>query len=257
MSKLLVIDDTPAALDALTTALRPHFEVDTATSVADAAVALASSPHTYSAVVLDLVLDVDAAKLRDLLDARGTPVVLVSGHPERLAATAAEHGWSFLAKPFDPDSLVAAVERAIGRATPAPDRALPAPSRVPAPPAPAPARDQSTPPGAPVRGWPQAADAIVDKLTRRALRGGAAVLVYRLQSSGHGSTESIVALVALAVGVDAALSAWQRSRPAAAAAVALPVLLALAGEASGAPHLVDAGAYTAALGAVVASRLGS
>lgn len=257
MSRLLLIDDTPVALDALTQALRPHYEIDTAATVADAAVALASSPHAYAAVVLDLVLDADATRLRDLLDARGTPVVLVSGHPDRLAATAAEHGWSFLAKPYDPDALVAAVERAIGRATPAPERALPAPSRVPAPPAPAPARDQSTPPGAPVRGWPQAADAIVDKLTRRALRGAAALLVYRLQSSGHGSTESIVALVALAVGVDAALSAWQRSRPAAAAAVALPVLLALAGEVSGAPHLVDAGAYTAALGAVVASRLGS
>lgn len=258
MKRLLVIDDAQQIRDGFSDALRAHFEVTAAATVAEALSHLVG--HRPDAVVLDLSLDVDAAPLHRALADLGVPVLLISGHdPGALPATATEHGWRHLAKPIDPDVLVGAVDQILARSTPPPEQPLPRPSRAPAPPqrTETPPRGSSRPPGAPPSTWPAALTGAVDMLTRRALRGIVAWLIYRLQAGGHGSAEAVVGLVVCAVGVEAALQLYQRSRGAAAAAVALPVLLALAGEATGTRSLVDAGAYVAGLGSVAITRLSS
>lgn len=116
--KILVIDDAAdVRADLVTTLRQVGHSCDEAATVEAAFLALASA--TYAAVVLDLVLDRDPTQLRAALALRGVPVLLVSGaDPERLPAVAREHGWSYLAKPWEPDALVAAVQRLLegGRA---------------------------------------------------------------------------------------------------------------------------------------------
>lgn len=109
--KILVIDDAAdVRADLVTTLRQVGHSCDEAATVEAALLALAS--NTYAAVVLDLVLDRDPATLHAALGLRGVPVLLVSGaDPERLPAVARERGWAFLAKPWEPDALVAAVQR--------------------------------------------------------------------------------------------------------------------------------------------------
>lgn len=111
--KILVIDDAATVRAELVATLRQiGHTCDEAADVDAALFALAS--NTYAAAVLDLVLDRDPGPLHAALALRGVPVLLVSGaEPTRLPAVAREQGWSYLAKPWEPDALVAAVQRLI------------------------------------------------------------------------------------------------------------------------------------------------
>lgn len=111
--KILVIDDAATVRAELVATLRQiGHTCDEAADVEAALFALAS--NAYAAVVLDLVLDRDPAPLHAALALRGVPVLLVSGaEPTRLPTVARERGWSYLAKPWEPDALVAAVQRLI------------------------------------------------------------------------------------------------------------------------------------------------
>lgn len=109
--KILVIDDAADVRAELAATLRQIGHTCEEAGTVDAALhALASA--TPAAVVLDLVLDRDASSLHSALASRGLPVLLVSGtDPSRLPSVARDHGWSYLAKPWEPDALVAAVQR--------------------------------------------------------------------------------------------------------------------------------------------------
>lgn len=258
MKRVLVVDDAQQIREGFAQALRAHFDVASAATVAEALSYLVG--RRPDAVVLDLSLDESVAPLHSALADLGVPVLLVSGaDPGSLPSIATEHGWRHVVKPVDVEVLVGAVDQLLARSTPPPEQPLPRPSRAPAPPPrnETPARGSSRPPDATPSTWPAALSSTVDMLTRRALRGIVAWLIYRLQSGGHGSAEAVVGLVVCAVGIDAAMQLYQRSRGAAAAAVALPVLLALAGEATGSRELVDAGAYVAGIGSVAITRLSS
>lgn len=62
----------------------------------------------------------------------------------------------------------------------------------------------STKPGSPVS-WSAAIDSVVDKLTRRALRAGVALMMLKLQLAGKMTPELLVGRSICAVGVEAAL----------------------------------------------------
>lgn len=120
MSKILVIDDDAAVRGELARLLRQTGHVaDEAASVADAFVALAGG--AYASVILDLSLGggVDPKPLHDALDARGVPVLLVSGvDPSRLPEFANPRGWPYMAKPWEPDALLERVERMVRTSAP-------------------------------------------------------------------------------------------------------------------------------------------
>lgn len=139
---VLVVDDHPAALAGLAYALRDRWEVIVAATVAEA---LAVLEHlTPAAVVLDLLLDADAAPLHRELVLRAVPVVAVSGiEASAAAAIARVWGWRYVAKPPGDDTLTAAVTAALETspmteathtptmAPPPPDAPLPAPPHTP------------------------------------------------------------------------------------------------------------------------------
>jgi CheY-like chemotaxis protein len=116
--KILVIDDDAAVRADLVTTLREiGHTCDEAATVDGALLALASG--TYAAAVCDLKLDRDPSTLHAALGLRRLPVLLVSGaEPDRLPEIAARYGWAFLAKPWEPDALVAAVERLVRGSSP-------------------------------------------------------------------------------------------------------------------------------------------
>ena len=102
---MLVVDDDRAIAMMLSASLRTMGTVDTASTVDAAAAQLCD--HNYDAAVVDMVLDGDATALRNALEARGIPVLLVSGRDgERLQREANEHGWRFLAKPFTQEQVM-------------------------------------------------------------------------------------------------------------------------------------------------------
>lgn len=102
---MLVVDDDRAIAMMLSASLRTMGTVDTASTVDAAAAQLRD--HNYDAAVVDMVLDGDATALRNALEARGIPVLLVSGRDgERLQREANEHGWRFLAKPFTQEQVM-------------------------------------------------------------------------------------------------------------------------------------------------------
>lgn len=109
--RVLVIEDNAAARDELAATLAScGHTCEPAATVDGALLALASGE--WDGCVLDLLLDRDATALHAALASRRVPVLLVSGaEPSRLPAVAREHGWSWLAKPWEPDALVAAVTR--------------------------------------------------------------------------------------------------------------------------------------------------
>ena len=236
--RILIVDDTPALLDALAAMLRDHgHEVDTAASVADAAVALASAPHRHRAIVLDLVLDAPAAPLHRLLVERELPVVLVSGaDPSALPEVARSKGWQFLAKPVDGDALEAALQRAITSIVPPPTLPLPRPSKVPKvdESTPSPPRGDSSPPLARTServaihdGW--------SRTVRRSIASlGVIGLSLYFESKGHMVPWHIVAaLTALGLGLDGAVTALKKRPGVAAGGAAALIGLALAGDATG------------------------
>ena len=240
---VLVVDDHPAALEALAAPLRERYAVRTAGTVAAALAALAGA----SCVVLDLLLDAPATELHRALHDTRTPVVVVSGLESTAAQqVAAVWGWPALEKPVSPDALTAAVEAAL-ETRPMPDTSpdasgerttmAPPPAALPAP-RPVPADADSSPPIAQT----DARAAIVDMLTRRILRGVVALAIAGLtvwgDSIGHPvSGVTVAVLGAMGMGVDAVLAATRKRPGATAAAGAALLALALAGDATGAGQL--------------------
>ena len=231
---VLVVDDHPAALEALAAPLRERYAVRTAGTVAAALAALAGA----SCVVLDLLLDAPATALHRALHDTRTPVVVVSGLESTAAQqVAAVWGWPALEKPVSPDALTAAVEAAL-ETRPMSDTSPDASGErtTMAPPAPLP-----EPPAVPVDSSPPIAQtdppvAVVDLLSRRILRGLCSLAIVGLtvwgDRTGHPvDGVTVTALALLGMGASAAVNAV-RKRPGATAAGAAGLLaLALAGDA--------------------------
>lgn len=241
----LVIDDTASAASAAAATLSEvGYRVTRCATVVAALAHL--SGDTPAVVVLDLSLDEPHGPLHDALERRGIPVVLVSGvEPESLPAIARDRRWGYLAKPYEPDALVAAVARATGRS-----------SVVPTPITPARTEDtgsrDSTPPAVAAN-----ADAAVRNANgRRALRGLCALvtggLVAYFESRGHTvPTIPIVALAAFALGPEAIARALNRRPAVAVGGGAALALLALTGSALDARELSQLAALgTGAIGVV-------
>lgn len=245
---VLVVDDHAAALGALAYALRDRYEVLVAATVREALDVLARL--TPAVVVLDLLLDVDAAPLHRELVMRAVPVVAVSGIEASAAeAIARVWGWQHIPKPPGDLALTAAVAAALE--TPMPDDN---PQRATvAPPEPIPP-DARTPSDAPLHADPSVA--ATDLRTRRALRGFVAALIAGLtvygDMTGHPvSAVTVVVLGALGMGVAAAVEAAKKRPGVTAAGGAGLVALALGGTALDLP---DAGSV-AALGAAAVTAL--
>ncbi len=117
-ARVLVVEDDPEVLRALRACLeQAGYEVDEA---ADGREALerARAPHPPEVMVVDLMLPVmDGWALLAELDAdpalRRVPVVVVSAGGE--LALGSVSAAAEVAKPIDPDELVAAVDRVAGR----------------------------------------------------------------------------------------------------------------------------------------------
>ena len=130
--RLLVIEDQPALLTMVASLLREAgHDVREASSVAAALSALDES--LPEAVVLDLVLDAPSAALRERLRAAKLPALLVSGAPEADARNAAlALGWDLVTKPFEPEDLLARVERLASTPHRRPTMPPPSPLSLPA-----------------------------------------------------------------------------------------------------------------------------
>lgn len=244
MPSVLLVDDNEVARDALRAALAPHFAVTESASVATALRSL--RVNQFAAVVCDLCLDGDARPLHDELVDLRIPVVLVSGRdPEQLPAEAASRGWSYLAKPCDPDALVSMVRAVMARGARV-SRVTPMPHNAPAidpsasdRPTPVLAREEpaSVPPvssighlghPAPHRraDWHSSAkDSVIGLcITALALYG---------QKTGHPVDWYVIAILgALGVGTEALKSAVQKRPAAVGAGVAGLVGIAVLGDAT-------------------------
>ena len=130
--RLLVIEDQPALLTMVSSLLREAgHDVREASTVAAALSALDES--LPEAVVLDLVLDAPSAALRERLRAAKLPALLVSGAPEADARNAAlALGWDLVTKPFEPEDLLARVERLASTPHRRPTMPPPSPLSLPA-----------------------------------------------------------------------------------------------------------------------------
>lgn len=138
------------------------------------------------------------------------------------------------------------------------------PTVVPEPPAapeplhstrPPPPHSDTTPPSGTVAwkpparplAWSEVVDRLGDTLTRRGLRALIGYWIYHLQATGKLSPETLIGLVACAVGVEAAVRAWRERKASTAVAVALPLTLAVAGELARVAPLTHAAGYLAAV----------
>lgn len=249
MPKALVVDDDRAVRDAVRVAL-DGYEVTEAATAGEAM--RCAWGATFDVVVLDVVLpDVDTAVvLRRVLDAHGVPVLVISGRDRESIPIIADHpDWAFLPKPFDTDTLRAAVRRLVRETDPSPVPApLPAPPKVPA-------KSDAPPPA--FTGWPSATADIVDRLTRRGLRLAIAVQFVKLAFAGKVTPEVTVLLLVAMVGVESAVLAWRNNRVASTVAAALPIALSLVGYASGVPAPSTAAATIASIGALFVDRFTS
>lgn len=253
---VLVVDDVDASAGAIASMLRDGYAVTVARSVNDALAELAMAPHGFLACVLDLSLDAPSARLHDALERLAIPVVVVSGvEAEQLPEVAKAHDWGFLAKPFEASALIAAIEQRVSGAR-SPSRRTRTPPKAVAQSAVAvDGPDALTPPdGTPSTrpatavSWPAALDSVVDKLTRRALRGGIAIMMMKLQIAGKMTPEVLIGLSICAVGVEAAIRGFREKKPAVAAAVAIPLVLGAVGGLSGVDWIADVGVWVTALG---------
>jgi two-component system C4-dicarboxylate transport response regulator DctD len=116
--RAVLVADDEAILQRLVARVleRAGFEVVTVADGAAAVAVFEREPHRFGAVVLDVGMPRGGAEaLRAILERRAdVPIVLTSGSdpdPSLRALLAARSG-IFLAKPFAPDALLAAVRRA-------------------------------------------------------------------------------------------------------------------------------------------------
>lgn len=115
---LLVVDDDPALLEALAFFLSDEgYEVVGSSSSAPLHRLLAGETAHPDAIVLDMLLSGDNGRnlceaLKENPGTAGIPVVLMSAHPH--AAANASRADRFVAKPFEVDDLLAAIESALG-----------------------------------------------------------------------------------------------------------------------------------------------
>ncbi|HJU75527.1 MAG TPA: sigma-54 dependent transcriptional regulator [Gemmatimonadaceae bacterium] len=118
-SRVLIVDDDPALLQALPEALRLRMggvTVDTADSAAAALDWIAA--RDYDAIVTDIKMPgMDGLALLDEIRARRpeTPTLMITGHGEHALAIGALRGgaYDFIQKPLDRDYVVASLRRAI------------------------------------------------------------------------------------------------------------------------------------------------
>ena len=119
MARLLVVEDQTDVGDVLTEALRTHgFDVVTVGDATSARAAL--NAEKFDLMIADMVIPGRRdGELANDAWAKGLQVVLMSGHPDRIAEA---HGrFAFLAKPFSLDALFDVVERALTETTSAAD----------------------------------------------------------------------------------------------------------------------------------------
>ena len=118
-SRVLIVDDDPALLQALPEALRLRMAgvtVDTADSGAAALDRIAA--RDYDAIVTDIKMPgMDGLALLAEIRARrpDTPVLMITGHGEHALAIQALRGgaYAFIQKPINRDHFVAVLYRAI------------------------------------------------------------------------------------------------------------------------------------------------
>src|SRR5438067_13066357 len=118
-SRVLVVDDDPALLQALPAALRIRMEavtVDTADSAAAALDRIAATD--YDAIVTDIRMPgMDGVALLSQIRTRrpDTPVLMITGHGGHARAAQTHRGGAddFIQKPIDRDYFVASLRRAI------------------------------------------------------------------------------------------------------------------------------------------------
>ena len=120
MTRILVVDDDPTLLRALTINLRArHFEVDVAHNGTDALRLAASRPDV---VVLDLGLpDLDGVDVvRGVRGWSAVPIIVLSARDTESAKVDALDAGAddYITKPFGMDELLARIRAALRRATP-------------------------------------------------------------------------------------------------------------------------------------------
>jgi two-component system KDP operon response regulator KdpE len=124
MTRILLIDDEPQILRALSITLRArHYEVDTATCGRRALAAAANRPPDL--VVLDLGLpDLDGVEvIQSLRGWTSVPIIVLSGRsdPREKVAALDAGADDYITKPFGMDELLARLRAAFRRAISQPD----------------------------------------------------------------------------------------------------------------------------------------
>jgi two-component system KDP operon response regulator KdpE len=127
MTRVLVVDDEPQILRALTINLRArHYEVITADTGADALASAAAHPPDL--VILDLGLpDLDGVEVvRGLRGWSTAPIIILSGRTDSADKVDALDAGAddYLTKPFGVDELMARLRAVSRRATPADDNPI-------------------------------------------------------------------------------------------------------------------------------------
>lgn len=109
---VLVVEDEPLVAESLANALDDAYSAAVANTTAAALLHLQQIP--FAAVLLDCLLPQgNTAEIIASAEARGIPVILMSGDPEQIATFSA-HGYPFLAKPFSIESLQETLREVLG-----------------------------------------------------------------------------------------------------------------------------------------------
>jgi two-component system sensor histidine kinase/response regulator len=124
-ARVLIVDDDPAALDALQQMLLlrlPDAQVETCLSALGALARVTS--HAFDVVLADVAMpDMDGLELLSCIRQRRprTQTLLMTGHGDRALASRAlgEGAYAYIEKPLDRDYLVQVISSAIER-SPAP-----------------------------------------------------------------------------------------------------------------------------------------
>ncbi len=121
MKKILVIDDDPGILEALTMILEgAKYEVDTIVKVSKD-INRKLKKNLPDLILLDMLLSGSdgreiARRLKADLKTKHIPIIMLSAHPDAEQAALEAGANNFIAKPFDMDDLLAKVSKYIGTA---------------------------------------------------------------------------------------------------------------------------------------------